>query len=63
MGKRLEEKALVEELLAGDMRRFDELYALYRELHDAFGGVEGAKGDLASFMKRLLVIRERQSGK
>ena len=42
---------------------YDELYVLYRELHDAFGGVEGARSDLASFMKRLLVIRERQSGK
>ena len=41
---------------------YDELYALYRELHDSFGGVD-AKSDLASFMKRLLVIRERQSGK
>jgi len=42
---------------------YDELYTLYRELHDSFGGVEGARSDLASFMKRLLVIRERQSGK
>jgi L-ribulokinase len=41
---------------------YDELYALYRELHDVFGGVDGATGDLGSFMKRLLVIRERQSG-
>jgi L-ribulokinase len=41
---------------------YDELYALYRELHDAFGGVEGASADFGSFMKRLLVIRERQSG-
>jgi L-ribulokinase len=41
---------------------YDELYALYRELHDTFGGVESARSDLASFMKRLLVIRERQSG-
>jgi len=40
---------------------YDELYALYRELHDAFGGVEGAKADFPSFMKRLLVIRERQA--
>jgi L-ribulokinase len=40
---------------------YDELYALYRELHDAFGAVEGAKADIASFMKRLLVIRERQT--
>ena len=42
---------------------YDELYALYRELHDAFGGVEGTTADFGSFMKRLLVIRERQSGK
>jgi L-ribulokinase len=41
---------------------YDELYALYRELHDSFGGVEGARADLGSFMKRLLVIRERQAG-
>jgi L-ribulokinase len=41
---------------------YDELYALYRELHDTFGGVEGARADLTSFMKRLLVIRERQAG-
>jgi L-ribulokinase len=40
---------------------YDELYALYRELYDAFGGVEGATADFGSFMKRLLVIRERQS--
>ena len=38
---------------------YDELYALYRELHDAFGGVPGARGDLATLMKRLLAIRER----
>ena len=42
---------------------YDELYSLYRELHDVFGGVPGAKGDLASFMKRLLVIRERQASR
>ena len=42
---------------------YDELYVLYRELHDAFGGVDGAKADFGSFMKRLLVIRERQSGR
>lgn len=40
---------------------YDELYELYRELHDAFGAVEGATWNLATFMKRLLVIRERQS--
>jgi len=41
---------------------YDELYGLYRELHDVFGGVPGAKADLGSFMKRLLAIREREAG-
>ena len=40
---------------------YSELYGLYRELHDTFGGVKGAKGDLGSLMKRLLAIRERTS--
>jgi L-ribulokinase len=40
-------------------RAYDELYALYRELHDGFGGVPAAAPDLASFMKRLLVLRDR----
>jgi L-ribulokinase len=38
---------------------YDELYALYRELHDVFGGVTPAPGDLATIMKRLLALRER----
>src|SRR5437660_1108481 len=38
---------------------YDELYALYRELHDSFGGVGAAQGDLPSLMKRLLQVRER----
>lgn len=38
---------------------YNELYALYRELHDAFGGVPGEKIDLGTLMKRLLAIRER----
>ena len=42
-------------------RTYDELYALYRELHDAFGGVPGATADLGTAMKRLLAIRERVS--
>jgi len=41
---------------------YDELYGLYRELHDSFGGVPGAKADFAPFMKKLLAIRERQAG-
>src|SRR5437899_1295858 len=36
---------------------YDELYALYRELHDSFGGVGAAQGDLPSLMKRLLQLR------
>jgi L-ribulokinase len=38
---------------------YDELYALYRELHDQFGGVAGAQADPGTLMKRLLAIRER----
>ena len=38
---------------------YDELYALYRELHDVFGGVSGAREDLPTLMKRLLSLRER----
>ena len=42
-------------------RVYDELYGLYRELHDAFGAVAGAKSDLGTLMKRLLAIRERET--
>ena len=38
---------------------YNELYAIYRELHDEFGGVRNA--DLGSVMKRLLAIRTRAS--
>jgi L-ribulokinase len=41
-------------------RVYDELYGLYRELHDTFGGVSGAAADLGTLMKRLLAIRERE---
>jgi len=37
---------------------YDALYALYRELHDGFGGVPGARGEFGSLMKRLLAIRD-----
>jgi L-ribulokinase len=37
---------------------YDELYGIYRELHDAFGGVQDARPDLGSLMKRLLRIKE-----
>jgi L-ribulokinase len=38
---------------------YDELYGIYRELHDAFGGVTGARAGLASLMKRLLTLKEK----
>ena len=38
---------------------YDQLYGIYRELHDAFGAVPGARGDLGTVMKRLLTIKER----
>ena len=40
---------------------YDELYGMYRELHDTFGAV-APKGDLGSLMKRLLAVRERVAG-
>ncbi|HEX9729679.1 MAG TPA: ribulokinase [Gemmatimonadales bacterium] len=40
---------------------YDELYAMYRELHDTFGGVDG-RADLPSLMRRLLALRERCVG-
>jgi L-ribulokinase len=39
-------------------RVYDELYGIYRELHDAFGS-PGARPDLGSLMKRLLAIKEK----
>ena len=41
-------------------RVYDELYVLYRQLHDAFGGVSRG-ADLGPVMKRLLELRERQA--
>jgi L-ribulokinase len=43
------------------VRVYDELYAMYRELHDTFGGVKGAQADLGTLMKRLLAVRERET--
>jgi len=37
---------------------YGQVYGMYRELHDAFGGVRGAKPDFASLMKRLLDIKQ-----
>ena len=36
---------------------YDRLYALYKQLHDAFG-VAGTTGDLSRVMKELLAIRD-----
>jgi L-ribulokinase len=44
---------------------YDELYGIYRELHDAFGlpagalAKAGASPDLGTLMKRLLALKER----
>ena len=38
---------------------YNELYELYRELHDAFGGVRSTGVDLGAAMKRLLAIQNR----
>ena len=40
-------------------RTYDELYVLYRRLHDAFGGLAGASPEFDDLMKRLLEIRAR----
>ena len=38
---------------------YAELYGMYRELHDTFGGVSAASADLGTLMKRLLAVRGR----
>ncbi len=38
---------------------YNDLYAIYRELHDGFGGVSGSAPAFGSVMKRLLAIREQ----
>jgi L-ribulokinase len=42
-------------------RAYDTLYAIYRELHDSFGGVPGARPELPTLMKRLLAFRSQLS--
>jgi L-ribulokinase len=41
-------------------KTYDRLYALYRKLHDAFGGLD-KNADLSAVMKDLLAIKESQS--
>ncbi len=43
-----------------NVRVYDQLYALYRQLHDAFGGVNKA-ADLSGVMKALIEIQEHAS--
>ena len=38
---------------------YDQLYALYRELHDSFGGLTRS-ADLSQVMKKLLDIKYAQ---
>jgi L-ribulokinase len=38
---------------------YDDMYSLYRELHDTFGGVQERRADLGAMMKRLLALRDR----
>jgi L-ribulokinase len=37
---------------------YDALFALYRELHDLFGGVAGGPSTMPTLMKRLLTLRQ-----
>lgn len=39
---------------------YNELFQLYQQVHDAFGGVN-SNADLGGVMKRLLVIKDRQN--
>jgi L-ribulokinase len=39
---------------------YNELFALYSELHDGFGGVPNARADFGTLMKRLLDIKDRR---
>jgi len=50
----LKEKRFVPD--GGAHNVYNELYAIYRQLHDSFGNVSGA-ADLGAVMKRLLAIR------
>ncbi|MGC4071389.1 MAG: hypothetical protein QM760_02490 [Nibricoccus sp.] len=45
---------------AANVKVYDQLYRLYRQLHDSFGGVNKS-ADLSRVMKDLLAIKEAQS--
>ena len=44
---------------ASAQKTYDKLYALYRQLHDSFGG-RNADADLGNVMKDLLALKEAQ---
>jgi len=46
--------------IAKNRKTYDELYTLYRQLHDAFGGVH-ATASVQRLMKDLLAIKQAQS--
>jgi L-ribulokinase len=43
----------------GSRAVYDRLYALYRELHDSFGGVAATSNDHGQLMKRLMDVRRQ----
>ena len=48
----------VYEPIAANVAVYEQLFRLYRQLHDAFG-VAGHTSDLSPVMKQLLEIRDR----
>jgi L-ribulokinase len=52
-------KEIVYRPLPANQAIYQDLFALYRTLHDAFGGINPA-ADLGHVMKSLLAIKERQ---
>ena len=46
--------------IAENKKIYDQLYSLYRKMHDAFGGVSKS-ADLSGVMKELIRIRETQA--
>jgi L-ribulokinase len=54
-------KPIQYEPVAKNQQVYQQLFGLYRQLHDAFGGVN-RHADLAGVMKELIRIREEQAG-
>jgi len=47
--------------IAANKKVYDQVYSLYRKLHDSFGGIDKS-ADLSGVMKELIKIREAQAG-